>query len=59
MYGLTTINKINAENAEAQRILNARDAGRKSPFLQGYGKGAATQAPPVVLNATTGQPKAA
>jgi hypothetical protein len=59
MHGLTTIAKLNHENTEAARILNARDPGKKTPFLQRYGKGATTEAAPVVLNAATGQPQAA
>ena len=54
MHGLTTINKINAANAEARRILNATDPGRKNPVYQGYGKGATTDDAPVVPNASTG-----
>ena len=59
MHGLTTIAKLNRENIEAAKTLNARDPGKKTPFLQGYGKGLTHDDAPVVVNAATGQPSAA
>ena len=54
MHGLTTIYRLNQENREAARTMNARNSAAPAPVLQGYGKGATAQAEPVILNASTG-----
>ena len=58
MHGLDSLHRINEQHAQAQRILNAGDPGRKGPIYQGYGKGATTDDAPVIINASTGAPHA-